>query len=309
MKDSASHSVFKASLPASHLRGVVAIGNFDGLHQGHQALLAQARAIAQQKQCPCVVLTFDPHPRYFFQPATAPFLIYDAVTKNDLLATQADHVITLPFDKALSQLSATDFIEIVLHNGLQAQHIVVGQNFVFGHGRQGHVETLMAHGFDVTALTPVTGDNGVIYSSTAVRQELQNGQIDKVTPILGRPWSITGVVIKGDQRGRTLGYPTANIAWPEKIIPPRFGIYVVTMQCADGVLRKGVASFGVRPTFYAETIPLLEVYLFDFDGDLYGQDITIFFHHFLRSEEKFSSTDDLIKQMEQDCLQARTLLR
>ncbi|HEY1095919.1 MAG TPA: bifunctional riboflavin kinase/FAD synthetase [Alphaproteobacteria bacterium] len=287
--------------------GVIAIGNFDGVHQGHQALLAQARAIATQKQAPCLALTFAPHPRRFFQPQTPPFLIYDHSTKEKVLGPYVDGVITLPFDFALSQLSATDFIDKILHDGLKAQHIVVGQNFVFGHGRQGHVETLMAHGFDVTALAPVMNESETIYSSTSVRQALQNGDMALAGKLLGRTWSVTGKVIPGEKLGRTLGYPTANITWPEMIIAPRFGIYAVTVE-DDGKMIKGVASYGIRPTVNTVETPLLEVHLFDFNGDLYGRELTVSFHHFIRGEEKFRDLESLTKQMHQDCTKAQELL-
>lgn len=304
MQDMTHYTAIGDAFKPAWQHGVIAIGNFDGIHQGHQALLAQARAIAVQKGLACLALTFAPHPRRFFQPQTPPFLIYDAVTKEKVLGQYVDGVITLPFDFALSQLSATDFIDKILRDGLNAQHIVVGQNFVFGHGRQGHVETLMAHGFDVTALAPVMNENDTIYSSTAVRQALQNGDMTLAAKLLGRAWSVTGTVVTGEKLGRTLGYPTANIAWPEMVIAPRLGVYVVSVEL-HGKIIKGVASYGIRPTVNTLETPLLEVHLFDYDGDLYGQDLSVSFHHFIRGEENFPNLEILQAQMAKDADFAR----
>jgi len=255
-------------------------------------------------------LTFSPHPRRFFQPDAAPFLLNDPMTReNLLLAYGADAVISLPFDATLSQLSSGDFIQTILQDGLKAQHIVVGQNFVFGHGRQGHVDTLMAHGFDVTALAPVLAPDGTLYSSTFVRQAIQSGDMTRAQDILGHPWSVRGPVIKGDQRGRVMGFPTANIAWPKDIILPLLGVYAVTLELTDQTILKGVASIGVRPTFYDQDAPLLEVHLFDFNGDLYGQDVTVHIHHFIRAEEKFSDMATLTEQIAKDCIVAKDVLR
>jgi riboflavin kinase/FMN adenylyltransferase len=293
--------------------GVVAIGNFDGVHKGHQALLAQACAIADQKNCPCVVLTFAPHPRRFFQPHAPNFMLYDIAQRETLLLAQGvDEVVTLSFDHALSQLSAENFIQHILHDGLHAQHIVVGQNFVFGHGRTGHVDTLMAHGFDVTALAAVTQTEGSVYSSTSVRQAIQNHDFKKVESILGRAWHIQERVIKGAQRGRTLGFPTANMMWPDDIIEPAFGVYHVVVKLTDGTWKDGIANFGLRPTINPivgnTDKPLLEVHLFDFASDLYGQELQVTPRHFIRSEQTFPDLTALQAQITQDVRTAQGLI-
>lgn len=288
-------------------QGVVAIGNFDGVHRGHQALLAQARAIADQSASPCVALTFSPHPRRFFQPHAPAFMLCVQHERDDLLRQYgADHVESLPFNASLSQMSAEDFIQYILRDRLQARHIVVGQNFVFGRGRQGHVDTLMAHGFDVTALAQVTDAEDMIYSSTAVRQAIMAHDFAQAAALLGRAWHIAGPVITGAQRGRTLGVPTANIPWPEDVLQPPFGVYAVTAHTQDGESYAAIANFGVRPTIDASTEnPLLEVHLFDFSDDLYGQTIRVTPHHFIRPEQTFADLSALKAQITQDIAQAR----
>jgi riboflavin kinase/FMN adenylyltransferase len=303
---------YTLSLPAlkpSSTRGVVAIGNFDGVHKGHQALLAQARAIATQKSSPCIALTFNPHPRRFFQPHAPAFMLCAQTERDHLLHHHgADDVVTLDFDKALSHLTAEDFIQNILHDWLQAQHIVVGQNFVFGRGRQGHVETLMAHGFDVTALTQVTDITGLIYSSTAIRQALTIHDFAQAEALLGRPWSLSGRVVTGAQRGRTIGFPTANIMWPEDIMELAYGVYAVTVQCENGTQHAGIANFGIRPTVgHSDEKPVLEVHLFDFSADLYGQTIKITPRHFIRAEQTFLDLAALKAQIIKDVQQAKQL--
>lgn len=307
MNNDTSYNLFGVSVKPDWRHGVVAIGNFDGVHYGHQALLQRARALADQEQAPFIVLTFAPHPRRFFQPQSEPFLITQPSIKESLLiAHGADGVLTLPFTEQFSRVSASDFIQDVLSEGLAAKHIVVGQNFVFGHGRQGHVETLLAHGFDVTALTPITDADDTIYSSTAVRLALHHGDMAAAAANLGRPWSIHGIVTKGEQRGRTIGFPTANISWPENILRPIHGVYAVDCILPDGTVKQAIANIGVRPTVtYFATAAILEVHLFDFNGDLYGQDLTIQFKSFIRPEEKFASLDELKLQIERDCLVAQ----
>ncbi len=310
MNDVLSYNPFQDGSKQHARGGVVAIGNFDGVHRGHQALLQRAQMIATQGGLPFQVLTFDPHPRRFFQPQATPFLLTQPNVKNALLRqTQCDDIITLPFTEDLSRLTANEFIQIVLADGLAAKHIVVGQNFVFGYGRQGHVETLLAHGFDVTALAPVMDDHGLIYSSTAVRQAIAVSDIAQATHILGRPWSMTGVVIAGQQRGRTIGFPTANIAWPLEMLQPVFGVYAVNVVLSDSRVVKGIANIGIRPTV-DETVthPLLEVHLFDFDDDLYGQDVAVQLLHFIRPEQKFSGLDALKSQIVQDCVIAKSFV-
>ena len=305
-----SYNAFPPLVKPEWRNSVVAIGNFDGVHRGHQALLQHGRRTADQAGCAFIVLTFDPHPRRFFQPQSAPFLITQRALKEALLqAHGADGIVTLPFNEVLSRLSANEFIKQVLEDRLAAKHIVVGQNFVFGYGRQGHVDTLSAHGFDVTALTPVARDDGLIYSSSAVREAIAAGDIAEANLILGRAWNLTGTIVKGHQRGKTIGFPTANLLWPDDILVPAFGVYAVTCILADGGLVKGVANFGVRPTFadFAPQ-PLLEIHLFDFDRDIYEQELDIQFHRFIRAEQKFETLGDLTSQIRRDCLIAKQTL-
>ena len=297
-----TYTLFDGTIKPQDRQGVVAIGNFDGVHRGHQALLAEGRALADRLGCAFHVLTFSPHPRRFFQPQAEPFLIAQPELKNQLLRQAgADHVLTLSFDDALSRLSATDFIQYILQDLLGARHIVVGQNFVFGHGRQGHVETLLAHGFDVTALSPVSTPDGLIYSSTAVRQALQCGDMPQAKNLLGRDWQMQGTVIQGQQRGRTINIPTANIAWPDDMIRPAFGVYAVTARLPGDKIYSGIANIGIRPTVDdTPAQPLLEAHLFDFDGDLYGQDIGVTIQTFIRPEQKFADFAALKAQIDRD---------
>lgn len=284
-----------------HKPCVLAIGNFDGVHLGHVHLLTAARDIANAKGLPLHVLTFTPHPRQFFAPDVAPFCLTTPQTRAALLrANGVDHVINMPFTADLAATSAGDFMQKILIGQLNAAHIVVGADFHFGAGRAGNVETLSA----AIPTTPITlyGD----ISSTRIREALTAGDITSANAMLGHPWVIEGEVIHGDKRGREIGFPTANIPFTD-LICPAYGIYAVWVDIGDGIQRAGAANIGLRPMFALQK-PLLEAYLFDFAGDLYGKNLKVMPVSRLRGEENFNSLDALIAQIAKDCTAARDIL-
>lgn len=291
----------------------LAIGNFDGVHRGHQALLSRARAQGR----PLVVLSFEPHPRQYFAArkgaAAEAFRLYDAAAKARLLqAAGADHVILLRFDDALAGLSADDFIRRVIVDGIGAAHVVVGADFAFGRGRGGDLASLQAAGaalgFTVEGVTPVCDAGGQVYSSSRVRTALAAGDFAAAAALLGRPWQIEGAVVHGDRRGRELGYPTANMRLDHLLRPP-YGIYAVRVELAgEEAVYGGVANLGVRPMF-AVPEPLLETFIFDFSREIYGKTLRVIPLKHLRPEAKFDSLDALIQQMKQDCLEAMAVLK
>lgn len=293
----------------------VVMGNFDGVHRGHQALLSRARGLRPGK--PVVVLSFEPHPREFFsqrsdQPV-APFRLTLADYKQHLLLRYgADDVVLLAFDEDLSQLSPQDFIQQVLVDGLGAGHVCVGEDFAFGKGRAGSVATLIEegarHGFGVTAVAAVGDGMGEIYASSRVRTAIAAGEFMQAADILGHGWCVSAPVVKGDQRGRELGYPTANQQLSRLQLPP-YGIYAVRLRIeGEYFWRQGVANLGIRPMFEV-TQPLLETHIFDFTDDIYGKTIEVQPVGFIRGEAKFDSLEALIEQMKQDCLDARAVLK
>lgn len=303
--------VVRDTTPASDaLKGaVVAIGNFDGVHLGHRVLIATAHARAAAEGRPSAALTFEPPPRAFFMPQEPLFRLTDETNKLRLLAaTELTGAIVLRFDAALAGLSAEDFIREVLIDRLGVGGVVVGFNFHFGKNRTGTPEFLAAEGarlgFSVDIVPPVT-EGGLRVSSGAIREALVAGNIAEATRLLGQPWFATGSVIHGDKRGRELGYPTANM----RIDPAcglRQGIYAVRVGIGDARY-DAVASFGRRPTFDNGAV-LLEVFLFDFAGDLYGTPLDVAFIDWIRPELKFDSIDDLVRRMDEDSRQARAIL-
>jgi riboflavin kinase/FMN adenylyltransferase len=305
-------SAGQEGLPLKACGGVVAIGNFDGVHKGHQALLAEGRALAEVLQVPLVVLTFAPHPRFFFKPDQPPFLLSDTVLKVEKLQqVGADAIVQLKFDAILANVTAEEFIRHVLIEGLQAKHIVVGDNFMFGHKRGGNVEMLQKagreHRFGVTAMPAISDFTGQRVSSERVREALRHGQLASAEELLGRSWEIRGTVIHGDKRGRTIGYPTANVM-PGDFLPPKFGVYAAKIMIEEtGGTYHAAVNFGIRPMFEIPT-PLLEAYLLDFSGDLYGRTLRVAFVEFLRPEQKFLGLDDLKIQIEKDVQQTREVL-
>jgi len=292
------------------LRGaVVAIGNFDGVHRGHRAVIATALDCARGLGTKAVVLTFEPHPRDFFNPGQKLFRLTDEPTKLRLLAaTGLDGAIVLTFDAALASLTAEEFVDRILVERFAITGAVIGFNFSFGMGRTGSPAFLTAqgqrHGFAVDVVPPLQ-EAGLAVGSGPIRQALAAGEVDKAADLLGYPWFVTGKVIHGDKRGRELGFPTANLSL-DASCGLRHGIYAVRAN-VGGRHYDGVASFGRRPMFDTGAV-LLEVFLFDFSGDLYGQSIDVAFIAWLREEATFGSVDDLIRQMQDDARKARESL-
>lgn len=288
---------------------VVAIGNFEGVHRGHRAVIALAQARAAALGRPTAVLTFAPHPRTFFNPTAPAFRLGDIDTKLRLLsAAGLDGAVVLDFDAGLAGLDAEGFVDKVLVERLGIGGVVVGYDFKFGKGRGGTTDFLVAagtrHGFSVD-VAPAFVDRGRRVSSGLVRTALAAGDIDEATDLLGYPWFVTGEVVHGDKRGRELGFPTANLRLDPEV-PLRYGVYAVRVSI-DGRLHDGVANFGRRPMFDTGTV-LLEAFVFDFDGDLYGKVIDVAVIGWIRPEMKFASVDDLVRRMQDDARRAHTLL-
>jgi riboflavin kinase/FMN adenylyltransferase len=301
-------------LPPEARGAVVAVGNFDGVHRGHQIVIAEAAAIARPLGVPLAVMAFEPHPRSFFRPEDPPFRLTPFRIRARLLeALDVDLHVVLTFDAGFAAQPAEAFIQDVLVRGLGARHVVVGYDFRFGHKRAGSAEMLMAHGrragFGVTTVTQVADEHGGAFSSSAARDLLRAGRPRAAAEVLGRPWEIEGRVETGDRRGRTLGYPTANVRLGE-YLRPAFGVYAVRAAVdAGGPLawHDGVANLGVRPMWRSPE-PLLESHLFGFDGDLYGRHLRVQVVEYLRGEESFSSIGALKAQMDRDCGNARRAL-
>lgn len=294
------------------LRGaVIALGNFDGFHLGHQAVAGEAVRWAREQGRPSIVATFDPHPVRLFKPDAPPFRLTTLEQRQELyLAAGATAMLVFHFDRELASTTAEDFVRVLLHERLGVAGVVTGDDFTFGKARGGNLQVLRDLGADVgieaRAVPPVM-EGGAPVSSSRVREALQAGDCETASRLLTRPFAIRGVVQHGDKVGRTIGYPTANLPL-EGYLRPRYGIYAVTGRVlATGQELQGAANVGVRPTFDPPK-ELLEPYFFDFDGDLYGQEIEVAFHKFLRPEAKFDSLEALKAQMAQDCEQARSLL-
>ncbi len=294
-----------------HLRGaVVALGNFDGFHRGHQAVVARARAIALAEKRPLIVATFSPHPSRIFNP-DAPFFRLTTLEQRARLFAKAgaDAAYVFRFDRTLAGISAEEFIAGWLIERIGAAVAVTGEDFTFGKGRSGSVETLILRGAEyglrAESVGPVSDGEGVI-SSSRIREALQHGDCETATMLLTRPFTIEGVVAHGDKLGRTIGYPTANIEL-ERYLRPAYGIYAVRGVLADGSILDGVANLGIRPTFDPPK-ELLEPHFFDFSGDLYGQDIEVQLIHYLRAEAKFDGLDALVAAIDADCEAAKRVL-
>jgi riboflavin kinase/FMN adenylyltransferase len=287
----------------------VAIGNFDGVHKGHQALIARARDEAARLGTRTGAVVFEPHPREFFQPARPLFTLTPLPQKLRLLETYGvDITFVLPFARELAQMSAEAFVERVLVAGLGVAHVVIGHNFLFGKSRMGNAQQMVdlgrAYGFGVSVVPPI-GNGGEVYSSSAVRAELAQGDVEGAAEMLGHRWKVEGIVQGGARRGTGLGYPTANIALGRGAALAH-GIYAVHVDF-ESRRYQGAAYLGTRPTF-DDGSPVLEVFLFDFDGDLYGRRIEVEFVEFLRADRKFDSPDALRAQMDLDCARAREAL-
>ena len=291
------------NLPKDAQNCVIVIGNFDGVHLGHMALLAQGRKLAQELGCSLGVLTFEPHPRSLFRPDEPPHRITPLALKRErLAAADVDYLFSLPFDWNFASQSADDFVQNILIEGLKAAHIIVGYDFKFGQLRKGSAQTIIDAGLPVTVIDKVSD-----YSSSRVRQFLRRGHLSEANEILGWSWQMTGEVFKGDQRGRELGYPTANMRLNDTV-HPAYGIYAVFVQIeGEDEWRMGAANIGIRPMFEVK-VAQVETFIFDFDRNIYGKTLRVKPVKRLRGEAKFDTLDDLIAQMDQDCVQAREIL-
>jgi riboflavin kinase / FMN adenylyltransferase len=296
-------------LPAALQGAVVAIGNFDGVHRGHQRLIALAREVASRNGRPNAVLTFDPHPRLFFNPDAPLFLLTPGPVKIAVLRRlDLDGVVIRRFDANVAALSAAAFVARFLVEDLGASGVVVGHDFHFGHAREGTPQRLEdlcgEHGLSCT-IVPAVSHDGCVVSSSAIRANLEHGEAARANALLGYRWFVRAEVNHGDKRGRLLGYPTANLRLPANN-RLRHGIYAVRAQVGDDVYG-GVASYGRRPTF-DNGAPLLEAHLFDFAGDLYGKMLDVEFVGWIRGEERFESAEALVDRMNEDSREARACL-
>jgi len=297
---------------------VVTIGAYDGVHHGHRKVLQLVRELADARGLDAVCVTFDRHPAEVVRPETAPKLLTSLDHKLELLvdADLVDIVAVLAFDEGRSKESAEDFVHEVLVGLLGARLVVVGADFHFGHRRGGNVALLERMGadlgFEVIGLGLVAPESDPVhapYSSTRVRHRLAAGDVEGAVDLLGRPHEVRGTVVEGDRRGRELGFPTANVALAPATCLPADGIYAGRVRLADDTLHPAAISLGRRPTFYADQeYSLLEAFLLDFDGDLYGQEVAVQFVAHLRGEQRFDSVDDLVAQMHRDCDRAREIL-
>ncbi|MCK9540926.1 MAG: bifunctional riboflavin kinase/FAD synthetase [Novosphingobium sp.] len=298
------------------LRGaIVALGNFDGFHRGHQAVVGEAAAWAKGEGRPCIVATFDPHPMRFFRPDAEPFRLTTLDQRQELFAAAgADAMLVFHFDADFAALSAEAFVTDMLAARIGAKGVVTGGDFTFGKGRGGNPATIGSIGgpLGLSARTvEAVHDEGGPISSSRIRAALKAGDCEAAAAMLTRPFALRGQVQHGDKLGRTIGFPTANLPLGA-YLRPRYGIYAVTGRVltgplADGRTLRGAANLGVRPTFHPPK-ELLEPFFFDFSGDLYGAEIEVAFHHYLRPEARFDGLEALTEQMRRDCEEARKLL-
>jgi len=302
---------------APELQGAVfALGNFDGVHRGHRAVIGEAARIADELGVPLGALVFEPHPRQFFFPDEPFFRLTPFRAKAKLLEKiGVELLVALPFDETMSKMIAPDFVTNVLVNGLKASHVVAGYDFRFGRKRDGDAALLsymgLMEGFGVSIVGEVRNQAGdAPYSSTLIRDLLGKGDPQGAAKLLGHWWSVEGRVLQGDQRGRTIGFPTANLSLEEHV-EPAFGVYAVRVDIEEGPMKGvygGVANVGRRPTFDKQDVTL-EAHIFDFAGDIYGQHAAVSFIDFLRPEQKFSGLAELKAQIEKDSAKARAVLK
>ena len=302
------------SPPAGLERPVLAIGNFDGIHRGHKAVIARAKARADALGCPCAAVTFEPHPSDYFEGPGTIFRLTPSPDKARLFEELGlDGMVLLSFDKAMATMPAESFVEDILVRRLGARAVVAGYDFHFGKARSGTPAFLEGagrhHGFDVEIVPKVDADGDgpiVVASSTATRLALEQGDVARATALLGHPYAITGIVRGGEKLGRTLGFPTANLV-ADSSCRLRHGIYAVRAT-VDGQTHDAIASWGRRPTVETDGAQLLEVFLFDFSGDLYDRELRVDFVAFLRGEAKFDSIEDMTTQMHADVVDAKAAL-
>jgi len=299
------------------MRSVVTIGAYDGVHRGHQAVIGQVRKDAQQLGCQSVVVTFDKHPASVVRPESAPKLLTDLDQKLELLQqTGIDATLVVEFNRERSTEDPALFVKRVLVDALRAQVVVVGEDFHFGFNRGGNVAMLRELGkqfdFQVEPVKLITRPDGVEepVSSTSIRRALAGGQVVVANTLLGRPFEARGVVVTGDKRGRTLGFPTANVEVPNAMCLPADGVYAGHFTCEDGSVHACAINLGRRPTFFEHADhSLLEAHLLDFDGDLYGEHVRVTFEHFLRSERKFDGLESIKAQLQLDVAAARASMK
>jgi riboflavin kinase/FMN adenylyltransferase len=305
-----------SDLPETARGAVLAIGNFDGVHLGHQQVIADARALAAAKNAPLGVMLFDPHPQQFFAPDAPPFRLTRLVTRAALLANLGvDFTLALPFDATMAACEAEDFISDILLAQLGVSAVCVGYDFCFGKGRRGNFAMLQdiggEMGFETFATEAVLQpDSTSPFSSSAIRNFLRDGDPEQAAQLMGHAFAIEAEVQKGDQRGRTIGFATANMPLHDYVLP-KFGVYAVSAEVLDGAFAgqtlKGVANLGMRPTVGTDK-PRLESHFFDFEGDLYGANLRVSLLHFIRPEQKFDGLDALKAQISMDSDQAREML-
>jgi len=301
-----------SDLPDTAKGAVIALGNFDGLHRGHQAVIEKTRALSEAQGVPLGIGLFRPHPYRFFKPDAAPFRLMSPEIRAAVMPSLGVELLyEIPFDTALRDMDDAEFVEQVLHAGLGIRHVVVGADYRFGKDRCGDAESLTRlcgeRGIGVSALEPI-GLHKLYgkYGSTDIRKALQHGDVFHAAHMLSRPWTVDGVVETGAQRGRTIGFPTANVDFGD-YVRPKFGVYAVEVRLpGEDIWRPGVANTGVRPTVGGETARL-EVNIFDFDRDIYGTRIEVAFRAFIRSEQKFDSFEALKDQIAKDAAGARAL--
>lgn len=289
----------------------MALGNFDGLHRGHQAIIRQTIDTAHGEGVAPAVMTFEPHPRVFFQPELKPYRIQRFRSKAAMLKEMGvAWMLVLRFNRALSQMPAELFIKDILVDALKVRHVIVGHDFIFGHRRQGNAELLREEGnrlgYTFTQVPPVSCGEEVC-SSSRVRQLLKRGDMPGAAQILGRPYAVEGRVRRGDARGRELGFPTANLSLKGLLTPQR-GVYAVRAARENGRALEGVANLGIRPTFGGKE-EMLEVHLFDHQNEIYGERLTVQCLKQLRTEQRFDSAEALMAQIEKDCAQAKAVLQ
>ncbi len=301
-------------VPETARGAVVALGNLDGVHLGHQAVIGEARRLAGQLGAPSGVMTFAPHPRRFFRPDDPLFELTPAHAKRRLMeGFGIDVLYLMTFDPEFAAIPAEQFVQRVLMDGLGVRHLVAGYDFVFGRARAGNVEMLVSlgerYGFGVNVIDEVAGPDGGAYSSTVIREHLLAGRVREAAALLGRAWEIEGEVMTGDKRGRLIGFPTANVN-PGDHVMPSLGVYAVWAGITSpGATdwRPAVANIGRRPTFQGEGI-VVEAHLFDFDGDLYGTKLRVALVEYLRPEMKFDGIEAIRAQIEKDSVRARAIL-
>ncbi|MEE9273547.1 MAG: bifunctional riboflavin kinase/FAD synthetase [Robiginitomaculum sp.] len=291
---------------------VIALGNFDGIHRGHQVVINKAVSIAKNFAAPLAIACFRPHPSQYFDPDCLPFRLMSPRMRARILSDmRVDMLYEIPFDKTLTQMSDEDFVEIVLHQGLGIKHVVVGEDFRYGHKRYGNFASLQKHcaarGIGVTGIKPISLHQSYgKYGSTEIRQALRDGDVFFAAHMLSRPWIVDGEVVMGDQLGRTLGFPTANLYFYDRI-HPKPGIYAAKCRIeGENEWLKGVAYVGERPTV-GGVDHRLEMHIFDFDRDIYGKILEVAFRTFIRADEKFDNLESMIEQMKKDKDGARAI--